>query len=199
MAIVIDLDQRDSTAWADLVAPYAEMLNSAFRDALQLPFVRTTGDEMQGVLGDPSRLNELLDDVSDRRDWWIGIGIGAITRAGVSSRESAGPAFKAARAAIDAAKRNRAAAGAAVCGEPADHAESLQAALAGIAFIRAKRTERQREVVATARRVPAQRTAAEQLGITQQAVSDALRAAGYDAENQLRGLASRLAAQVIAF
>jgi hypothetical protein len=198
MAIVLNLDQRNSSAASDLVEPTSERFNARFAAVLRLPFVRTAGDEMQAVLSDPAALSDLLDDALDGQAWWIGVGIGQITRLGRSSRESAGPAFKAARDAIDAAKRDRGAPGPAVRGAPAELAESLQAASAGIAFIRAKRTDRQREVVAATRGAAAQRAAAEQLGITHQAVSDALRAAGYDAEQQLRKLVGRLAAQATA-
>jgi hypothetical protein len=198
MSIVFNLDQRNSSDTSDLVAPTSERFNECFAGALSLPFVRTAGDEMQAVLGNPAELSDLLDDVLAGHTWWIGLGVGEITRLGGSSRESAGPAFKAARDAIDAAKRDRGAPGPAVRGAPAELAEALQAALAGVAFIRAKRTDRQREVVAATRRADAQRAAAEQLGITHQAVSDALRAAGYDAEQQLRTLVGRLAAQATA-
>jgi hypothetical protein len=198
MAVVLNFDQRNSSATSDLVAPTSERFNGRFASVLRLPFVRTAGDEMQAVLGNPAGLSDLLDDVLDGHAWWIGLGIGEITRLGGSSRESAGPAFKAARDAIDAAKRDRGAPGPTVRGTPAELSESLQAALAGVAFIRAKRTDRQREVVAATRRADAQRAAAEQLGITHQAVSDALRAAGYNAEQQLRVLVGRLAARATA-
>jgi hypothetical protein len=198
MALVLDLDQRSSSTGPDLVAEYSAALNADCAEILLRPFARTAGDEMQAVLGEPTGFAGLMDRVLDAGTWWIGVGIGEITRLGESTRESAGPAFKAARAAIEAAKRDRASSGPAVRGEPAELAASLQAALAGVAFIRAKRTARQREVVAAALEADAQRTAAHRLGITQQGVSDALQAAGYDAERQLRGLVSRLAAEAVA-
>ena len=167
------LDQRKSSSGPDLVEATARVLNRRFAAALELPFVRTAGDEMQAVCVDAAPLTDLLAAVLDPPAWWIGLGLGEITRVGESARESAGPAFKAARLAIEAAKRDRRAPGPAVRGEPTGLAESLQAALAGWAFIRAKRTPRQREVVAAVRGAGSQSAAAQQLGITHQAVSDA--------------------------
>ena len=197
MAMVILLDQRNSSAKADLVDRESQRLNTRFTDGLALRFVRTAGDEMQAVLSDPAALAPLLADVLDSGDWWTALGVGAIVHVGDSARASSGPAFKAAREAIEAAKRDRRAPGPAVRGEPRDRAASLQAALAGWGFIRGKRTPRQREVLAAVEQAGSQRAAAAALGISQQAVSDALAAAGHGAERQLRGLISGLAARAI--
>ena len=117
MATVIFLDQRNSSAGPDLIEAASETLNERFAAALALEFVRTAGDEMEAVLADPAALVELLAVVLDDRAWWIGLGLGEITRVGDSARASAGPAFKAARDAIDAAKRDRGARGPAVRGD----------------------------------------------------------------------------------
>jgi hypothetical protein len=195
VAIVVLMDQRNSSAGADLVEPASRTFNERFAAALGLGFVRTAGDEMQAVLRDAAALPDLLAEALETRAWWIGLGLGTISRVGESARASTGPAFKSARKAIDAAKRDRSAPGPAVRGDPHELAESLQAALAGWAFIRAKRTARQREVVAQVRAAPSRRAAAERLGITHQAVSDALIASGHDPEEQLRGLIARIAGQ----
>jgi hypothetical protein len=197
MPIVLDLDQRNSSATPDRVAPVAALLNARFGTSLTRPFTRTAGDEMQAILGQAAAFNDLVAVVLDDGGWWAGVGIGTIEHLGASSPESSGTAFKAARDAIEAAKRERGMAGPAVRGEPAELAASLQAALAGIAFIRTRRTERQRDVVAAVRESTTQRAAAQRLGITPQGVSDALGAAGYAAEQQLRELVLRLAAYAI--
>ena len=197
MALVILVDQRGSSGAPDLVSAAATRLNERFADALDLAFVRTAGDEMQAVLGDPTPLPDLLVSLVDRGEWWVGLGVGGITHVGETARESAGPAFKAAREAVEATKRRRGTPGPSVIGEPPELAASLQAALAGWSFIRLKRTDRQREVVAAVEAAESQRAAAAALGVTHQAVSDALAAAGYDAELQLRELVARLAAAAV--
>ena len=171
----------------------ADDLNARFAGVLRLGFARTAGDEMQAVLADPAALAPIIGELLESRAWWIGLGLGRLTRVGASAPESAGPAFKAARTAIDAAKL--AAAGLAVRGEPEPLTESLQAALAALAFIVQKRTNRQREVVATVRTTESRRAAAHRLGITHQAVSDALSTAGYDPEQQLARLITALASE----
>ena len=195
MAIVILLDQRASSARPDLVDAGSQRLNTRFAGSLALPFVRTAGDEMQAVLSDPAALEPLLADILDGGDWWTALGVGTIVHVADSARASSGPAFKAAREAIEASKRDRRSPGPAVRGEPRVLATSLQAALAGWGFIRGKRTPRQREVVAAVEQAESQRAAAAALGITQQTVSDALAAAGHGAERQLRELIASLAAQ----
>ena len=197
MPIVIVADQRASSKGPDLVAPVSDLLNRRHGEQLALRFVRTAGDEMQAVLvGDTPILRPLVTELLETRAWWIGLGIGTVSRLGATSRESAGPAFRAARDAIEAAKHDRHSPGpVAVRGEPERVAAWLQAALGGYDYIRAGRTARQREVVHAVAGAPSARAAAEGLAITPQTVSRTLSAAGYEQEIQLGRLIDDLAAQ----
>jgi hypothetical protein len=122
-----------------------------------------------------------------------------VSRHGASSRESAGPAFQAARIAIEAAKHDRHSPGPiAVRGEPEQLAAWLQAALGGLGYIRNRRTARQHEVVQAVLAAPSARAAAQQLGVTPQTVSRTLTAAGYEPATQLAGLIDDLARQAAA-
>src|SRR5690625_4168805 len=43
-----------------------------------IPFARTVGDEVQGVLDDPAAAVEVLRQVLDENNWHTGIGIGPL-------------------------------------------------------------------------------------------------------------------------
>jgi hypothetical protein len=196
VAITIFLDQRRSARRPDFVAGFSAELNTQFEGSLVRGFVRTAGDEMQGLLADPSALAAIVARALDEDRWWIGVGVGEVTRLGDSSRESAGPAFVAGRAAIEAAKRGRGSpAPLAVIGNPRDVAAGLHAALTAFAFVVQKRTARQREVISAVRTTSTKREAAARLEITPQGVSDALRASGYEVEGLLIDLITDLAAK----
>src|SRR3712207_7109873 len=101
---VLTLDQRGSRAAEDLVGPWLDQLNSEFAASLRLPFVRTAGDEMQGLFTDPDGLIEVVVRAYDAGEWWIGIGLGAAPPLGDTARDSRGPAFSFARDALAIAK-----------------------------------------------------------------------------------------------
>ncbi|MBO9533011.1 MAG: hypothetical protein J7513_08565 [Solirubrobacteraceae bacterium] len=93
-----------------------------------LPFMRTVGDELQGVLDATSAVTAgalftALDHLGAGEDWWIGIGIGP-GRLGADATSSAGPAFYAARAAVELAKAGDLTGAVAIrVGVPEDQAE----------------------------------------------------------------------------
>lgn len=198
MAIVIVLDQQRSSKGPDLVEVTSSELNDCFGAQLRLPFVRTAGDEMQAVLGDPAALAPIAAHVVESGMWWVGLGLGDLIRIGHSARESAGPAFRAAREAIDAAKHARRSPGPmAVRGEPEPLVRSLEAALGAFAFIIQSRTDRQREVVGAVRNAPSHQAAATALRVSRQTVSKTLASSGYAQETQLAELITKLAAEAI--
>jgi len=110
MFVVITADQRDSRRHDDAVPALLAAATAAlqprgplFRDPPQpvLPMQRTVGDEVQCVLSadDPS----LLLAIFDTGDWWVGLGVGAAD-IGEAARDSRGPAFYAARRAVERAQ-----------------------------------------------------------------------------------------------
>ena len=102
VAIVLTVDQRDSRHSEDLVPQTLERLAPV---PTLLPFERTAGDELQGVLDDPdaamAAVGELLRD--DR--WYVGVGVGALEEPLPDhSRAGRGSVFLQARTAVTEAK-----------------------------------------------------------------------------------------------
>jgi hypothetical protein len=198
MGIVLILDQRASRATGDRVADAAEQLNAELAEDLLLPFVRTVGDEMQAIAAKPAAVGRTFRFAREDHGWWLGIGIGAVeSPLGATARDSRGPAFWAARTAIDDAKNGRKSPrGLAVAGEEgrfARIAQDLDAVLNALAFILDSRTKRQELVVERARRRLTGAAIAAELGVSPQGVSQLLRAAGLEEERRMDALAERLA------
>lgn len=165
---VINADQRSSRTEADRVP---QLLTAAADCAAALPFERTVGDEVQGVFASGADVLAALEIILRSGRWSVGIGIGA---AQLADRPSAsrGSAFIAARDAVEIAKNRWQEI--AVC-SPNGTVEPAQtlACLTGHWIERA--SERQWSVLRLARN-HTQRQVAAQLQISQQAVSDSLRA-----------------------
>lgn len=97
------IDQQDSRTSDDAVPAVLEVLEPV---ATAVPFSRTIGDEVQGVLVEPAAVAEAVRRVvEDSSGWHIGIGIGEVDHPlPESSSAGRGPAFYAAREAVEAAK-----------------------------------------------------------------------------------------------
>ena len=99
---VLTIDQQDSRSHADAVPRILEAL--APIEAI-VPFARTVGDEVQGVLDDPDAVAEAVRRIGIDAGWHIGIGIGEVERPlPETTTEGRGAAFYAARQAVEAAK-----------------------------------------------------------------------------------------------
>lgn len=197
MTIVITLDQRGSRREPDRVSGMQRDLNRLVRPALR--FVRTAGDEMQGVVLTGDDLAAVVARCLEDGGWWIGIGIGTVeTSSGRTAREGRGPAFWNAREALQRAHKRRGGTPGpvAVIGELPVAAENLEAALSALAFIVMRRTARQREAVALARKTRGLRAIAGRLGVSVSAVSQLLRTAGFEEQRRVEALAARLADEV---
>ncbi|MGW8568432.1 SatD family protein [Isoptericola sp. NPDC055881] len=205
--IVVTADQRGSTGAPDRVPEALALVASrAGRGTgVVLPFDRTVGDEIQGVLaadddGAALAVDIVLDLVRDG-GWSVGVGLGAVDRPlPAASRAASGPAFVRARAAVERAKRRgRGSVPLAVVGEDeeprATIAADAQALLHLLGAVVARRSAAGWEAVDTlvAQRGPApQRASAQVLGVSEQAVSQRLRAALWAEEAAARPLAARL-------
>ncbi|WP_432395920.1 hypothetical protein ACRQ5B_00555 [Pseudarthrobacter sp. L19] len=99
---VLTIDQRGSSTDVDrvpgLLAELARLLPGA-------TFERSVGDELQGVLQSPAEVVDTALHVLRDGHWYVGIGVGAVDRPlPASPREGSGPAFVAARLAVERAK-----------------------------------------------------------------------------------------------
>ena len=178
MGIVVILDQQRSSTSPDRVDEAAKRLSAALAPGLLRQPVRTAGDEMQAVIGDSGVVPNLVEFCLRWREWWLGIGLGEIETLGATARDSRGPAFAAAREAIDAAKR-RGRPPLAVRGEPSELSERLEGMCDVIAFLVDRRTDRQWEVIDVTRARGSGSSAASLLAISPQSANEVLRSAGF--------------------
>lgn len=179
---VLTIDQRGSTHGTDEVPALLRLLGAAASDSLVLPYERTVGDEVQGLLRDPAAVVDTVLDLAARGGWSIGLGIGAVRHPlPAGTREATGDAYVHARDAVDRAKVRGLTVPLAVTGAATGPAQRVEAMLRLTAAVVSRRTAAGREAVDTLCRVGGtQKDAAAELGISEQAMSQRLRAAMYD-------------------
>ena len=195
---VLTIDQKDSRNTSDRVPGLIELLGS---EELELPFERTVGDEVQGVASSPSAAVNAALLAIRQGGWSVGIGVGTVgLPLPASSREAGGEAFIAARAAVERAKKTgdrpplavaaapEAGAGAA---EAAAHAEAVLVLIAGLVCSRSEAEWRILEHV-DPHKWGAQSAAARMLGVSSQAVSNAVQRAKWQEEWAARPAAAVL-------
>jgi hypothetical protein len=220
--IVLTVDQRGSTYASDRVPEVLEELArlTGGRDGMVVPFERTVGDEVQAILAEGQAGAQLAVDVALHllRDqgWSVGIGIGSVEGPlPAVSREARGYAFYRARDAVERAKTRGRGTSIAVegpppgaGGEPADRgsdegdapepdrAAEVEALLRLLAAIRARRTPQGWEVADTLASLEdkpgRQRIVAQSLNVSEQAVSQRVRAALWQEEEAVRPVVVRL-------
>lgn len=193
---VLTVDQRHSRRDVDRVEDVLRDLRST---PLLRPFERTAGDEIQAATDDPHLVVHVVLDLLRRGHWSIGVGIGTVEEPlPTQTRAGRGPAFEAARIAVDRAKK--APAHIAVEQLPTgDHraalAADVDAALTLLGTVVSRQTEDGRAAIGLMDDGFTQVAAAHHLGITKQAMSKRLLTAGWQAELAGRGLAERLLAR----
>ena len=211
---VLTIDQQGSTSDIDRVPE----LIDALLDLAPVPFERSVGDELQGVVEHAADVVDIALHALRSGHWYVGIGIGTVQLApGASPREGSGNAFVAARKAVELAKG---AAGqvplSVVSGTMASGKDSpsptrentaqegamasanAQAVLRLIGRLVQQRTEAQWRVVDRLRaaqgggRHGSQKQVARELGITEQSVSRAVLRSGWQEEWAARPAAAML-------
>lgn len=188
---VLTVDQRRSRRDVDRVE---QLLDDHSDRRLVRPFQRTAGDEVQAVADDASAVVDIALDLVATEHWSVGIGIGSVERPlPRETRAGRGPAFENARDAVTRAKN--AVAGLAVTGPDAPAAADAQAVLTLLAMLIGRRSPAGVDAVQHIRRGLTQSEVADTLGISKQAVSQRLAAAGWQAESPARSLAERLLTQ----
>lgn len=192
---VLTMDQRGSRTHGDKV-PQLLALLSGFEATL--PFERSVGDEVQGLLADPGTVVEVAARVLREKDWYVGIGVGPVDLPlPGNSREASGGAFVAAREAVEAAKKTgervplRVRAADLAAAEWAAAAEAVLVLLGDIVRNRSEAEWRVLDAQAGAAGAT-QRDLAAQLGITPQAVSKAIQRAGSQEDRNGRQAATLL-------
>jgi hypothetical protein len=162
-----------------------------------LPFRRTVGDEFQGLLDDPVSVLGAILSLMRTTTWHLGVGIGPVDRPlppdGDPTRAH-GPAFVAAREAVDGAKSDPHHL-AVVAADAADEAYDVKTVLDLLDTVRQGRTRAGWEVADLAQTGLTQAAAADRLSISRQAVQQRLRAAGWAVEDAVRPTLVRLLAR----
>lgn len=191
MPFVLTVDQRGSRRSPDRVP---EVLAALAGVPTVLRFERTAGDEFQGLLDDPSVVVDVVRRLVRDGGWSIGVGAGPVqTPLPGSTRAGTGPAFIAARAAVEAAKRRPIRV--AVRGPVGEQAADAQAVLTALAALLERRSDQAWEAIELVESGRTQAQAASELGITRQAVGQRLAAGLWEVERDLRPTAARLLAR----
>jgi hypothetical protein len=191
MPFVLTVDQRGSRRGTDRV-PRALALLSGVPTVLR--FERTAGDEFQGLLDDPAVVVDAVRRLVRDGGWSVGVGAGPVqTPLPGSTRAGSGPAFVAARNAVEVAKRRPVRV--AVRGAAAEPAADAQAVLTALAALVERRSDQAWEAIALVESGRTQAQAAAELGVTRQAVGQRLAAGLWEVERDLRPAAARLLAR----
>lgn len=188
---VMTIDQQGSRHVGDRVEELLRRLAGA--GPLVRAFDRTVGDEVQAVLEDADAVVDIALSVLRGGGWSVGIGVGDVVEPMPTSvRAAQGPAFVAAREAVEAAKSRARSVPVAVRGGA--EAADAEAVLVLLGAIRERRTPAGWQAVDAVARSGAatQDEVAAGLGITQQAVSQRLRTALWAEEQAARPVVARL-------
>ncbi|QPL04795.1 MULTISPECIES: hypothetical protein [Actinomyces] len=183
---VLTIDQIGSRSSADRVP---EILGALADLPVLAAFERTVGDELQGVVPDAVTAVTAARRALAAGGWHIGLGVGRGALGDGGSRTGSGPAFLAAREAVEASKRARVslavravAAAASGARAAAEAAADAQAVLRLLGAVITARTPAQQAVVALLDDGLTGKDAAARLGVSGQAVSKHRIGAGYDEE-----------------
>ena len=201
-SFVLIADQVGSRAADDRVPAALAALGDL---AVALPFERTAGDEIQGLLDDPRSVVTAITRLTRLGGWRIGLGVGTVdTPVPTSTRAARGPAYLAARAAIDTARSAPAelavalpaGVSGAVYGEVSDAAKDAEAALWLLRTVLARRSEEGWELMDLLDKGLTNARAAQRLGISPSAVSQRLSRASRTEVDRGSLLAARLLGRV---
>ena len=192
---VLTVDQRGSTGRPDRVPEVLARLDEMLAGrGVVVPFARTVGDEVQGVLDDPEAVVEVVLDLLRDGGWSLGLGVGPVDEPlPAVSREASGTAFVRAREAVEQAKSRAATAPVAVRGEPAARAAEVAARRGRLAAGVGRGAARGGGGRGgRARGGGAGKDVARALGVSEQAVSQRLRTALWPEEAAARPVVARL-------
>lgn len=202
----VTIDQQHSRRTADEVPTLLRSLSAV---QTVLPFERTVGDEVQGLLDSADAVLATVEATMRSGDWSVGIGLGEVeTPLASSVRATRGEALLRARTAVEAAKKMppvRIAVRGADDAETVPVARDIPGPAAGIApvieaqallrlvgLVLQRRKEGQWRVIDAVRAAPDRAAAADALGITVQSISKALITSGEDVVRDVYPLLARV-------
>ncbi len=184
---VIIADQIGSATDTDRVGGALDELAARFGDRYPLAPERTAGDELQAMSHDAATALETALHLLRSPHWRVGFGIGAVRLPLPSSiREAAGPAFVAARAAIERAARRPTRWAAVGADASAQRGEQLGTLVELLLVHRARWSTAGWQLHDLLEAGLSQADAAEHLGVTPQATSKRARAAGLRVDAEAR-------------
>jgi len=175
---VLTADQRNSRRSDDQVPGALTALTAAVGNRFVLDFERTVGDEIQALTQDPAAVVDAVLTLTRQPQWHIGIGLGGVEEPlPRSTREARGPAYLAARRAVEEARNapaNLRLVGAESVGAAPYGEEVPQRAEAALVMLRAlvsRRTPEGWEIMDVLDETGSGKLAARRLGISPSAVS----------------------------
>lgn len=191
---VLTIDQRRSRADEDRVPLLLAQLEPI---PVASPFVRTAGDEVQGVITDPEGVVVIIDKLLRSGKWRCGIGAGAgelfFAKDAPDSRSGRVDAFVLAREALESVKNSRhSIALRSRVEEPASEGEALIHLMEALS---ASRTRRQWEIIETVEARETMSEAAQYLGVSPSAVSQVYAQSARREQRACYGLLRRLLSQ----
>ncbi|GAB3808020.1 hypothetical protein GCM10028798_33540 [Humibacter antri] len=181
---VITADQVNSRHRPDVVHETQRRLEQVFGEMLTLGVDRNAGDEVQTVTAAADAALGIALDLTRTGEWSVGIGCGRVREPlPADARAATGPAFFAAREAVDAAKK-RTTRFALRSGGSAEEerASDVEALVELLLTTRARRSNAGWELYDLMRQGLTQREASARLNISEPAVSSRARAAGIHPE-----------------
>ncbi len=184
---VMTVDQQGSRSSSDLVPDALNSLERVLRgcQGVALPFMRTIGDEIQGVLTSPSAVVACSRQLLRLGNWYVGIGAGEIQQPiPATSVEGNGQAFIHAREAVEDAKIRRGSVPVSVRADHAEAAQHLQALLRLIGLTWRTRSEAAWQAVDLL-----VNDFGELTGVTQADAADTLRVSAAAISKRLKGAA----------
>ena len=202
---VLTADQKRSRRRGDRVpealAALESTLGTAAGSGVELPFERTVGDEIQGMLSSPTAAVRAVTTLVRLGGWRTGLGVGPVDLPLPSStRAASGPAFLAARDAVEAASSSPADLRV-VRGDGARHygvverAQQAESALWVLTVLLRRRTPEGWEIVDMAETGLSGKDIADRLDISPSAVSQRLSRAAYQEGRRGAELAEALLAE----
>jgi hypothetical protein len=170
----------------------AEALRALDDVAALVAFERTAADGVTGVLAEPVDVVDVVLRLVRSGGWCTGVGAGPLVPP-ETGRAPAGPAFLAARRAVDAAAQRPSRL--AVRGVVPVEAGDAQAVLCALGTVVERRSAQAWEAISLVDAGRSQTDAARELGISRQAVGQRLAAGMWALERELRPAAARLLAR----